>query len=458
MKKENAQILIIDDDADVLISLKLLLKQHYSEIITKESPKEINQLISKTEFDLIILDMNYRVGFNDGKEGIYWLKHILEIKPDTVIILMTAYGEVQLAVNAIKAGAFDFILKPWENEKLLATIRAGLQLNNSKKKIKSLTSVNTELKKELNKQKNFVTGNSISMKTLLEKVEKVSKTDANVLILGENGIGKQHIAREIHRLSEKREGPFIHVDLGSIPESLFESELFGHKKGAFTDAKEDKKGKFELANGGSIFLDEIGNLPINLQAKLLTIIQNQSISRIGDNIEIQLNARMLFATNAPLNKWVDEGKFRQDLLYRINTIEIEIPSLRERPEDIPQFIGHFLNLFKDKYKKPLLDISKRALESLMNHEWPGNIRELQHTIERGVILSDGIEIKTSDFSLIPNDKGNNLGNMESLNLHEIEKLLVKKAIEKHNGNISKAAQELGLTRAALYRRMEKFNI
>ncbi len=460
MAKNQATILIIDDDEDILLSAKLLLKRHYTSIITRNNPSEINQLISTETIDVIVLDMNYRIGFNDGKEGMYWLKHILSVKPEMVVILMTAYGEVELAVNAIKKGAFDFILKPWTNEKFLATINAGLELRKSNRKISILKSTNEALTNNINQKFGAVIGKSEAMQQVMNVIEKVSPTDASILILGENGTGKQHLAREIHKRSNQKNGPFIHVDLGAISENLFESELFGHKKGAFTDAHEDKPGRFEMAEDGTLFLDEIGNLPYNLQSKLLTVLQDRKVSRLGEGIERPVNTRLLFATNAPLNKWVVEGKFRQDLLFRINTVEIEIPPLRKRPEDISEFVSYFLNSFKSKYNKPQLVVNENAMGILESHHWPGNIREIQHTIERGVIMSDGQEIKASDFNLttIPVSDSNDISEIEDLNLQNIEKLLVQKAIEKHEGNISKAAKELGLTRAALYRRLEKFNL
>ncbi len=459
MKKTEATILVIDDDEDVLITVNLLLKQKYSRIITRSNPREINRLVSTESIDLILLDMNYRLGFNDGKEGMYWLKHILEINPEIVVILMTAFGEVELAVEAIKTGAFDFILKPWSNEKFLATINAALELRLSNLKLKVLKTTNKALKEEIDSGFGPIIGSSDAMQKVIETIRKVSDTPVNILILGENGTGKQHIAREIHRLSKRKDKPFVHVDLGSLSENLFEGELFGHKKGAFTDAKEDKIGRFEMAEDGTIFLDEIGNLSLSLQKKLLTVLQDLKISRIGEGIERPIKARMLFATNAPLKEWVAEGKFRQDLMYRINTLEIEIPPLRSRPSDIPEFVHFYLQSFKEKYHKPNLTISKEALDVLKTHRWPGNIRELQHTIERGVILADGIEIKATDFNLT--DALTTQGSTaipDNFNLKEIERLLIEKALEKHHSNISKAAKELGLTRAALYRRMEKYNL
>ncbi len=459
MTKSKATILIIDDDEDVLLSAKLLLKKHFTNILTRNSPKELNQLLSTESIDVIILDMNYRIGFNDGKEGMYWLKHIMSVRPQMVVILMTAYGEVELAVEAIKKGAFDFILKPWTNEKFLATIHAGLELSRTKQKVSLLESANEVLEENISQKFGPVIGSSAAMRKILKVVDKVSQTDANMLILGENGTGKQHLAREIHRRSLVKNGPFVHVDLGALSESLFESELFGHKKGAFTDAHEDKPGRFELAENGTLFLDEIGNLPYNLQSKLLTVLQDKKVSRLGEGIERPFNARLLFATNAPLNQWVSEGKFRQDLMFRINTVELEIPSLRQRPEDIDEFVNHFLENFRKKYHKSHLKINEEALKILREHYWPGNIREVQHTIERGVIMSDGHEIKVTDFNLSSSPVANDdMEKFDNLNLQEIEKMLVEKALDKHEGNVSKAAKELGLTRAALYRRLEKFNL
>jgi len=460
MAKTDASILIIDDDEDILLSAKLVLKKYYNTIITRNNPKEINQILSKEQIDVIVLDMNYRIGFNDGKEGLYWLKHILTISPKMVVILMTAYGEVELAVNAIKLGAFDFILKPWTNEKLLATIHAGLTLSRSNHKVSILKHTNDTLLKSNEQKFGPIIGSSKQMQAVMNTIKKVSTTDANVIILGENGTGKQHLAREVHKNSLQKDGPFIHVDLGSLSESLFESELFGHKKGAFTDAHEDKPGRFEMAQDGTLFLDEIGNLPVNLQSKLLTVLQDRKVSRLGEGIERTFNARLLFATNAPIHDWVAQGKFRQDLLFRINTVEITIPPLRDRPEDIVDFINHYLNIFSEKYQKSNLKITNEAMNVLQSHNWPGNVRQIQHTIERGVIMADNHEIKPADFNLtiIPKGKNTLSDKYDNLNLQEIEKLLVQKAIDKHEGNISKAAKELGLTRAALYRRLEKFNL
>lgn len=452
MRKTPATILVIDDDEDVLLSAKLLLKRSFERVVTHSHPRDLNQLLSSEKPDLVLLDMNFRVGFNDGEEGIYWLQHIKDIRPDLPVILMTAYGEVELAVRAVKLGAFDFVLKPWTNEQLLQKVSLALKSTPSK------------FKNGGNKRSpspptfHFVEGNSQSMREVIKLIEKVSPTEANILILGESGTGKQALARKIHELSERKDKPFVHVDLGALSGNLFESELFGYKKGAFTDAKEDRKGRFELAEGGTIFLDEIGNLPLNLQVKLLAVLQERKVSRLGEGIERPLNVRFLCATNAELAFEAREGRFREDLMYRINTIEIKIPPLRNRQEDISIFIRHFIAIFSEKYKKEGLTISREALNLLNGHNWPGNIRELEHAVERAVILSDGKEIQPGDFRLNKGKEDPFDPDMDNLNLQDIEIMLIEKALAKHSGNISKAARDLGLTRAALYRRMEKYNL
>jgi len=364
-----------------------------------------------------------------------------------------------LAVQAIKKGAYDFILKPWTNDKFLEITASALVLSQSNKKLKSAKDQKAGFKKADSQSFETVIGRSYPMQQVMKTISKVSKTTADVLILGENGTGKQHLARTIHQQSNRKNQPFIHVDLGALSENLFESELFGYQKGAVTDAKEDKIGRFELANSGTLFLDEIGNLPYHLQSKLLTVLQDRKVSRLGEGIERPVDARMIFATNASLKEMVTNGTFREDLLYRINTIEIEIPPLRARPSDVREFVQFFLAQYQEKYDRFALTISEEAMEALSAHQWPGNIRELQHTIERGVILSEGAQIETDDLnlSLAPNLQSLSTPG-ENLNLKEIEALLIKTALDKHQGNISRAAKELGLTRAALYRRMEKFNL
>ncbi len=447
-------ILIVDDDEDVLTSARLLLKQHYEKVHTASDPREINSFLSKSQPDLILLDMNFRKGVNDGREGLYWLDHIKEVSAETQVILMTAYGEVETAVQAIKKGAFDFVLKPWTNEKLLTTIGTALKYGREVKKVEQLHQTKTTLEENLGiKNEDFIS-RSPAMKELMKTIEKIAATDANVLLLGENGTGKSVLAMALHRLSPRNKNSFITVDLGSISHSLFESELFGHKKGAFTDANEDKPGRFETAHEGSLFLDEIGNLDLSLQSKLLTAIQNRKVMRLGENRERSIDVRLICATNMPIHQMVHENGFRQDLLYRINTVELEVPPLRKRKEDIPILTKRFLEKFAHKYHKGSLKISERAMDQLCEYRWPGNIRELEHTIERAVILSEG---KVIDHL------GLHQGNSHAdepvgLNLEEMEKHYINKALDKYRGNISRAAKDLGLTRAALYRRMEKHGL
>ncbi|TDO22759.1 sigma-54-dependent transcriptional regulator [Pedobacter duraquae] len=451
-------ILVIDDDDDILVSARLFLKQHFRQIVTCKSPKEINVLLSKNEVDIILLDMNYQKGASDGREGLYWLEHILSIDKDYVVILMTAYGNVELAVQAIKKGATDFILKPWENEKLFATISAASKLRQSTRKVKKLEKINSSIQKDIARQFEHIVGNAEPIKDLQRTLLKVAPTDANMLILGENGTGKQVFAYEIHKHSLRKNQIFMHVDLGSLNDNLFESELFGYAKGAFTDAREDKPGRFEMAEGGTIFLDEIGNLSLPLQAKLLSVLQNRTVTRLGENKERKINVRLITATNMPLNDMVAKGTFRQDLLFRINTVELVLPSLAARGDDILILADHFLQSFNTKYHKGLLRFDARASSMLLSYHWPGNVRELQHVVERAVIMSDGHEISAADLQLSPQKFGGAPAIQTDMGLEEMEKMMVQKAIDKHKGNISRAAAELGLTRAALYRRIEKFDL
>lgn len=453
--KKNYSLLIVDDDPDVLTSARLMLKRHYPEVRTSGNPAELNQLLSKQAVDLVLLDMNFRKGHNDGKEGIYWLQHILKVSPETEVILMTAYGEVELAVMAIKMGAFDFVLKPWTNEKLLSTVENALKLAGEKRKVKQLEDTKSNLEEKMGlKDEDLVTRSPV-MKQVMETLRKVAKTDANILLLGENGTGKSALALTIHRLSHRGKNPFVTVDLGAIPPNLFESELFGHKKGAFTDAREDKAGRFETANEGSLFLDEIANLDLSLQSKLLTVLQNKTLRRVGENTERAVDVRLISATNASIHQEVANQNFRQDLLYRINTVEIVVPPLRQRQEDIPLLAQKFFEQFKRKYNKGHLKLSLQAIDALCDYHWPGNVRELEHALERAIILADADEIKPHDLQLRKTGAANG---PDGLNLEEMEKHLVQKALHKNAGNISKAAKELGLTRAALYRRIEKHDL
>ena len=456
MRKKVATILIVDDDDDILFSARISLKKYFSKIITENNPKNINTHLTKNTIDVALLDMNYRIGFEDGKEGLYWLKNIKEISPETTILLMTAFGSVNLAVDAIKKGATDFILKPWTTEKLYAAVNAGVELARSKRKNTQLETIQERQDKDFHQKTEHIIGTSSAMQSAINLVKKVAPTDANVLILGENGTGKFVFAKEIHLQSNRKNHPFIHVDLGSLNENLFESELFGYVKGAFTDAHKDSLGRFELAKGGTIFLDEIGNLPLHLQSKLLTVIQNRKVTRLGEGKETAIDARIICATNAPIHQMVDEQTFRQDLLFRINTIELNLPPLRERTDDIKLLATHFLEKLTQKYRKKIENFTSEALKAMENYHWPGNIREIEHIIERAVIITDNDEIEVSDLHFSTKKIDVNLG--ENLNLEETEKVLIQQAIQKHQGNISKAAKDLGLTRAALYRRLEKHQL
>lgn len=454
----DASVLIIDDDDDILLSARLLLKQHFRQVVTCKSPKELNVLLSRNEVDIILLDMNYQKGSSDGREGLYWLEHILSIDKDYVVILMTAYGNVELAVQAIKRGATDFILKPWENEKLFATLSAAAKLRQSNKKVNKLEKLQSSLQKDMARKFEHIIGNAGPIQKLQSILLKVAPTDANILILGENGTGKQVFAYEIHKHSQRKNGVFMHVDLGSLSESLFESELFGYAKGAFTDAKEDKPGRFEMAEGGTIFLDEIGNLSLPLQAKLLSVIQNRTVNRLGESKERKINVRLITATNMPLAEMVVKGTFRQDLLFRINTVELLLPPLCERGEDILLLANHFLQGFNTKYHRNIKEFDNKAEALLLRYQWPGNVRELQHVVERAVIMAEGSLIVEEDLQLSPQKFGGAPLVQPEMALEDMEKLMVQRAIDKHKGNISRAATELGLTRAALYRRIEKFNL
>lgn len=454
------RILIVDDEEDILLSLQVFLSQHFKQVETERNPLYLPRRMRKNDYDLIILDMNFQKGNTDGKEGLHWLKKILDLNPKMSVIMFTAYAEVNTAVEAVKLGAIDFIEKPWRNEKLLTTILSVLQLNESKKQIAQLEDKQRTINENSNQQVAEMIGESAAIQKVFTLIDKVAATDANVLVLGENGTGKELVARAIHRKSKRSDSTFVKVDLGAIAETLFESELFGHKKGAFTDAQQDRMGRFELASSGTLFLDEIGNLPLPLQAKLLSVLQNRVITRLGSNKSIPIDIRLVCATNMPLLEMVNEKGFRQDLLYRINTVEIKLPPLRERPGDIPLLVTHFFKQFKRKYHKPNLKIDKVVIKQLMGHQWPGNIRELRHAVERAVILSDGNELGIQDFILQGSNNSSSLEGvgLDTYNLEELERWAIRKALTKHTGNISRAAEELGLTRATLYRRMDKYGL
>ncbi len=449
MGLKNANILVIDDDVDVLTAVKLLLKTEAREVVTEKNPENIRSLLSGKSYDLILLDMNFTSIINTGNEGIFWLKKIREWAPATSVIMITAYGDIDLAVRSLKEGATDFIVKPWHNEKLISTIREILE---KKKQQGNATPAATEPEKEL-------LGSSTTMQELLIKINKVAPTDANVLILGENGTGKDLIAKALHERSLRAKQPFIKVDMGALTESLFESELFGHKKGAFTDAKEDRIGRFEAAQGGTLFLDEIGNITLQQQSKLLSALQNRQIMRVGSNQAIPIDIRLICATNMPISELANENRFRKDLIYRINTVELLIPSLRKRGNDVLEIARHFVKLYGSKYLKPSLILTPAAEEKLLHYTFPGNVRELQYTIERAVIMSEQERLEPDDllFSSLEQIAGDATA-AEDMKLSTMEKNTILRVIEKHHGNISKAAKELGITRTALYRRLNKYEI
>lgn len=450
MQLNKATILIIDDDSDVLSALRLLLKRVVKFIITETNPNHITNIISKQSIDLVILDMNFKGTVNTGNEGIYWLHHIKTKKPDIAVVLMTAYADIDLAIRGLKEGAADFLVKPWENDKIIATIETVLSKKTNSSKITSNSnSSNIE-----------IVGESEVIKDVFTKIEKVGPTDANVLVLGENGTGKDLVARALHESSNRRGKPFVKVDIGALSNTLFESELFGYKKGAFTDAREDRKGRFEIANGGTIFLDEIGNISLEQQARLLTVLQNRQVTPLGSNEVIPIDIRLLCATNLSPKELADENKFRKDLIYRINTVDIIVPPLRQRGTDITILTKYFVALYVEKYNKTPFCFGKGFFTKLKEHPFPGNVRELQYVLERAVIMADGNELNTEDlvFSSIEQAANRDITENSSLNLNELEKNAILKVLEKHSGNISKSAKELGITRAALYRRLEKHEL
>lgn len=458
MSTKVGKILAVDDNEDILFALKLLLKQHVELITTVNDPEQIPKLLSEEDYDVILLDMNFTKDAISGQEGFDWLAKIMELDPDAVVCFITAYGDAEKAVKAIKAGATDFILKPWQNEKLLATISSSVKLRRSRMEAKGLKSRQQEISALYDQPFHEFIGSSPEMQKVFNTIKKVAATDANVLILGENGTGKELVARALHRNSTRQDEVFISVDLGSIAETLFESELFGHEKGAFTDAAKMKQGRFEIAHGGTLFLDEIGNLSLPMQTKLLTVIERREVTRVGSNKPIPVNVRLICATNTDIHDMVSENNFRQDLLYRINTVEIDLPPLRERTGDIPLLVEHFLKIYSKKYKKNIKGLSAEALKNLNQYQWPGNVRELQHAIERALIMSEGNQLEADDFLL--SSSGSKVGEIEldTYNLEDIEKSIINKVLKQHQGNITQAASDLGLTRTSLYRRMEKYDL
>jgi len=453
MQSQKGNILVVDDNKSILSALEILLTPEFNVVSLLSNPNQITSELRKKVYNLVILDMNFSAGVNTGNEGIYWLERIKETNPEISVVMITAYGDINMAVKALKSGASDFILKPWDNEKLLATLKLAIQLNLSKMEVQQLKERETVLKSEINRDQRFIIGSSPQLMSVLNLVRKVAKTDANVLITGENGTGKELIAQEIHRLSTRAKEVLVSVDMGALSETLFESELFGHMKGSFTDAHENRQGKFEIADKGTLFLDEIGNLSFHLQAKLLAVIENRKFSRIGSNQLIPTNIRLICATNRNLEPMVHEGLFREDLLYRINTIQIELPPLRYRGNDIFVLAEFFLKKYAYKYNKPNLKINQQAHEKLLKYSWPGNIRELQHTIEKAVILSESTVIKPDDLYLKHNSSFNTGSSFTTL--EEMEKQMIQQALEKNNGNFTAAADQLGITRQTLYNRFKK---
>ena len=452
---KSGSILIVDDNKSALSALNLLLQFEFETVSCIASPNQIASEIRKKEYDIVLLDMNFSAGLNSGNEGLFWLSEIKKQAPLTEVVMITAYAEVELAVKALKQGATDFITKPWQNEKLVATLKAVLKLRQSNKEVENLKSREQLLKSALTNEQELLTASSPAMQKVLQMVEKVAKTDASVLITGENGTGKGLIAGRIHQLSPRSSELFVTVDMGSVPEHLFESELFGHKKGAFTDAREDRTGKFQLAHKGTLFLDEIGNLPLQQQAKLLVALQSRTIVAVGSNKAVPVDIRLISATNANIEEQVAEQQLREDLLYRLNTIHIELPPLRERGEDIEVLAGAFLKQYSNKYKRNSLRLSAAAVRKLMKYHWPGNIRELQHTIEKAVILSDDDVLQAEDF-LFKASAAQSSAGLQTL--ADMERQMIEEALDKYNGNLSFIAEKLGISRQTLYNKLRRYEL
>lgn len=454
MKKGN--ILIVDDNKNVLSALRILLSDYFENIVLLTSPNTLMSELRDKNPDVVLLDMNFSAGINSGNEGLFWLSEIKKADEELPVVLFTAYADIDLAVKALKGGATDFVVKPWDNAKLLATLQSAYSLRQSRKEVKKLREKQSVLNRDIQKEEDICWGKSPAMQRLLTMIKKVAVTDANVLITGENGTGKELIAKMIHRYSPRAAETLIIVDMGAVTETLFESELFGHVKCAFTDAKADRSGKFEAADGGSLFLDEIGNLSYPLQAKLLSALQTRHITRVGSNKSISVDIRLISATNKNLFKSVKKGEFREDLLYRINTIHLEVPPLRERREDIPQLADFFLRRLARKYGKSDLKLGEKALCKLESYAWPGNVRELEHAIEKAVILSDNQELQPNDFYMRTPDETSFV--VESFTLEEMEKILIEKALRKYDNNISAVAAELGISRPTLYSKIRKYEL
>jgi len=455
MNLQHTSILVVDDDQDVLTAVRFLLKPEVKVIITEPNPENLRRRLSENNIDILLLDMNFNSSINTGNEGLYWLRQVKSWDTSVQVIMITAYADIDLAVKCLKEGAADFLVKPWHNEQLLLTLSETIE--------KKASSGKKQAGAKQKKSSLEIIGESEIMQTLFQKLEKIAPTDANVLILGENGTGKDLIAQAIFQLSLRKDKPYIKVDVGALTDTLFESELFGHKKGSFTDAREDRKGLIEEANEGTLFMDEIGNISLQQQAKLLTVLQNRQVTRLGTNTPIPVNMRLISATNVPLSELANENRFRKDLIYRINTVEITVPPLRERENDILLLTSHFLNMYAQKYFKPEIKLSEPAKLKLMQYSYPGNVRELQYAIERAVIMADTDKLKAEDVVFSPIEQTNSKSQETPSiqiggSLGNIERSAILQIIDKHNGNISKAAKELGLTRAALYRRLEKYEL
>lgn len=456
MQKLPAKILIVDDDPDVLNTARVVLRQKFESVETETNPQRLHFLLQQQRYDVILLDMNFTSGKTTGNEGLFWLKEILSIRPGQQVIMMTAYGDIKIAVDAMKQGASDFIVKPWDNEKLESTVRNFYQFALTQNELQQLKSKHSGYNRVMQASDTEVLGDSPAMLEVLKLVDKVSAADANVLLLGENGTGKELIAKLIHQRSSRKHEPFIKVDVGSLSPTLFESELFGHKKGSFTDAREDRVGRIELAHGGTLFLDEVGNLPLSLQSKLLSVLQSREVVPLGASASIPVDIRLICATNIDIRLAVDSGAFREDLLYRINTVTITLPPLRQRTEDIPILAAHFLQEYVTKYRKENKRLTDEAISALTKYQWPGNIRELRHAIERAVIMSEQTEITRKDLMLTSTREITE--KKDELHLDTMERKAIIMAIQKYQGNMSKVAKELGVGRTTLYRKMAKYGI
>ncbi len=453
---KKGRVLVVDDNRNVLNALRIFLEGHFEEVFLLSSPVSLVSTVKEKSPDVVLLDMNFSAGINSGNEGLFWLSEVKKVDPELPVVLFTAYADIELAIKALKEGASDFVVKPWDNAKLLATLRSALELRLSRREVRRLREKQSTLNRELNRDDEICWGVSYAMKQLLEVLKKVAVTDANVLITGENGTGKELIAKKIHHLSKRSGEPMVSVDLGAVTESLFESELFGHVKGAFTDAKSDRAGKFEAADGGTLFLDEIGNLSYPLQAKLLTALQSRHVTRVGSNKPIPVDIRLVSATNKDLHLMVREGLFREDLLYRINTIQVEVPPLRDRREDIAPLGRFFLDRFSRKYNKPAMEFGPEAMAKLQHYRWPGNVRELEHAVEKAVILAEGATLGPSDFYFNAADEQAQI--VDTISIEDMEKLLIVKSLEKNGRNISAVAVQLGISRPTLYSKMKKYGL